>query len=82
MTTNELNIHFPYSTIRSIANNNQCSNLSDESVRFLTLETTGIVQFLLLVSRKKPRKNPFQDFRFFLSRTHLNSLEHVDEHIC
>lgn len=56
MTTNELTIHFPYETIRSLADSNQCSNLSEESIRFLTFQTTGIVQFLLQDALKFTRK--------------------------
>jgi hypothetical protein len=43
-------LHFPYSSIQFIADSNQCQHLSDESIKFLTLEATGITRFLLEVN--------------------------------
>ena len=42
-------VHFPYSSIQFIADSNQCQHLSDESIKYLTVEATGIVRFLLQV---------------------------------
>ena len=42
-------LHFPYQSIQFIADSNQCQHLTDESVKYLTLEATGVVRFLLQV---------------------------------
>jgi transcription initiation factor TFIID subunit 6 len=49
-------LHFPYSSIQFIADSNQCQHLSDESVKYLTLEATGVVRFLLQDALKFTRK--------------------------
>jgi hypothetical protein len=52
-------LHFPYSSVQFIADSNQCQHLSDECIKYLTLETTGVVRFLLQVNfeiKKKIRK--------------------------
>jgi hypothetical protein len=43
-------LHFPYSSVQFIADSNQCQHLSDECIKYLTLETTGVVRFLLQVN--------------------------------
>jgi len=50
MTNNQV---FPYSSIHFLADSNQCQHLSDECIKYLTLETTGIVRFFLQVSGEK-----------------------------
>jgi hypothetical protein len=60
-------LHFPYSSIQFLADANQCQHLSDECIKYLTLETTGIVRLLLVVSGKKPSKI-FPSY--FLNRMH------------
>ena len=54
MTTTDqaktVSLHFPYSSIQFVADSNQCQHLSDESVKYLTLEATGVVRFLLQVN--------------------------------
>ena len=54
-------LHFPHSSIQFLADTNQCQHLSDESIKYLTLEVTGVVRFLLQVSRmnKEERKYLF-----------------------
>jgi len=58
-------LHFPYSSIQFLADSNQCQHLSDECIKHLTFETTGIVRFLLQVSGKKPSKI-FQHYLLFI----------------
>jgi hypothetical protein len=65
MTTS--NQVFPYSSIHFLADLNQCQHLSDECIKYLTLETTGIVQFFLQVSGKKP---PSKIYLCFFCRMH------------
>jgi hypothetical protein len=60
MTTSHAVIHFPYSSIEFIADANQCQHLSDECIKYLTLESTNIVRTFLHVSGKKP--NIFVNF--------------------
>jgi transcription initiation factor TFIID subunit 6 len=49
-------LHFPYSSIQFIADSNQCQHLSDECIKYLTLEATGVVRFLLQDALKFTRK--------------------------
>jgi hypothetical protein len=69
-------LHFPYSSIQFIADANQCQQLTDESIKYLTLETTGVIRFLLQVKRELENERIFF-FGFF--RMHLNLRENVDE---
>jgi hypothetical protein len=46
-------LHFPYSSIEFLADSNQCQNLSDDCIKHLTSESTGVVRFLLQVSGEK-----------------------------
>jgi hypothetical protein len=48
--TKSSHLHFPYQSIQFIADSNQCQHLSDESMKYLTLEATGTVRFLLQVN--------------------------------
>jgi hypothetical protein len=72
-------VQFPYSSIQFLADSNQYQHLSDECIKHLTLETTGIVRFLLQVSGKKPSRI-FHHCFFY--RMLLNSHENVDEQKC
>ncbi|CAF3342888.1 unnamed protein product [Rotaria socialis] len=49
-------LHFPYSSIQFIADSNQCQHLTDECIKYLTLEATGVVRFLLQDGLKFTRK--------------------------
>lgn len=49
-------LHFPYQSIQFIADSNQCQHLPDESIKYLALEATGVVRFLLQVKNKKLMK--------------------------
>ncbi|CAF1446762.1 unnamed protein product [Adineta ricciae] len=49
-------LHFPNQSIQFIADSNQCQHLADESVKYLTLEATGVVRFLLQDALKFTRK--------------------------
>lgn len=48
-------LHFPYSSIQFIADSNQCQHLPDESIKYLTIEATGVVRFLLQVINEMER---------------------------
>ena len=50
-------LHFPYSSIQFIADSNQCQHLSDESIKYLTIEATGVVRFLLQVINEMEKIN-------------------------
>jgi hypothetical protein len=56
MTTSHAVIHFPYSSIEFIADANQCQHLSDECIKYLTLESTNIVRTFLHDALKFTRK--------------------------
>ena len=58
-------LHFPYSSTQFIADANQCQHLSDESTKYLTLEATGMVRFLLQVNTH-PEKQAEQCLRLFV----------------
>ncbi|CAF1381193.1 unnamed protein product [Rotaria sordida] len=49
-------LQFPYASIQFIADSNQCQHLSDECIKYLTLEATGVVRFLLQDALKFTRK--------------------------
>lgn len=42
-------LQFPYSSIQFITDANQCQHLTDECIKYLTLEATGVVRLLLQV---------------------------------
>lgn len=46
-------VHLPYSAIQALANRHQLPYLSDESIKYLTLEATGMIQFLLQVGKNQ-----------------------------
>ena len=46
-------LHFPYSSIQFLADTNQCQQLSDECIKHLTLETTGVVRTFLQVGKSQ-----------------------------
>ncbi|CAF3598375.1 unnamed protein product [Rotaria sp. Silwood1] len=49
-------LQFPYASIQFIADSNQCQHLPDECIKYLTLEATGVVRFLLQDALKFTRK--------------------------
>jgi hypothetical protein len=61
-------LHFPYSSIQFIADSNQCQHLSDECIKYLTLEATGVVRFLLQVDSRSQEK--YLNWRFPCFRMH------------
>ncbi|CAF4278369.1 unnamed protein product [Rotaria sp. Silwood2] len=49
-------LQFPSASIQFIADSNQCQHLTDECIKYLTLEATGVVRFLLQDALKFTRK--------------------------
>jgi hypothetical protein len=45
-------VQFPYASIQFLADSNQCQQLDDESIKYLTLETTDVIRTCLQVSGK------------------------------
>jgi len=70
MTTNDQAksslLLFPNQSIQFLADFNQCPHLSDEAIRYLTGEATGIVRFLLQVNRTILISLASKRIRFFL----------------
>lgn len=55
-------VQFAHSSVQYLADLNQCQHISDECVKYLTLETSNRVRSLLQVSGKKPRWNLIECF--------------------
>ena len=47
-------VQFAQSSIQYLADLHQCQHLSDECIKYLTLESSELVRSLLQVSGKKP----------------------------
>ena len=78
MTTTDqakaVSLHFPYSSIQFVADSNQCQHLSDESIKYLTLEATGVVRFLLQVNDgNEPDGRDFSHLLVSTGRTQIHA---------